>query len=79
MLATWAAALVTFFKGTQALRDIFELAVTQYYAHEESADQDAMNEIEQKRMALVSAMKQVGITDAERRTLRRMLIDLHKL
>lgn len=77
-MASLAAALVTFFKGTQALRDLFQMTVTLYYAAEEAADNREMSEIDQERDALVAALKQPGMTDAQRNLLRRKLIALSR-
>lgn len=76
---SWAALLVTFFKGTQALRDIYEQSVVLYYAIENRNDQNAQTEIQEEREAIVAALKQPGMTDANRNVLRKRLIALSKL
>ena len=73
-----AAALVTFFKGTQALRDLFQMTVTLYFSLDAAADTREMSEIDQKRDALAAALKQPGMSDAQRNTIRRELIALSR-
>jgi len=75
----WATLLVTIFKGSQAMRDIFEKAVVLFYAQENRNDQNASNEIQQEREAIVASMKQPGLTDANRNSLRKRLIALSRL
>jgi hypothetical protein len=73
-----AAFLVTVFKGSQALRDLFQETVRLYYAAEEAADTREMSEIDKQRDALAAALKQPGMTDAQRNTIRRQLIALSR-
>jgi hypothetical protein len=74
-----AALLVTIFKGSQALRDIFEGAVDLWYAEENRQDQNQMNWINQEREGILAALKQPGMTDENRRALRKRLIALSRL
>lgn len=74
----WAALLVTFFKGSQALRDIYEQSVLLYYAAEEAADQSQSDKIKEEREAIAAALKQPGMSDANRRVLVGKLIDLSR-
>lgn len=75
----WAALLVTFFKGTQALRDIYERSVVLFYAVEGQNDQNQTNEIQEEREAIVASLKQPGMTDANRNALRKRLIALSRM
>jgi hypothetical protein len=75
----WAALIVTIFKGSQALRDIYLKSVDLWFAHERAADQDQSIEIQEEREAIVAALKQPGMTDANRRSLRRRLIALSRV
>lgn len=76
----WATLIVTFFKGTQALRDIFEKSVVLFYAYENQNDENAQTDIQQEREAIVASLKQpTGLTDANRNILRKRLIALSRL
>lgn len=75
----WATLLVTFFKGSQALRDIYEKSVVLYYGLEERQDQNQQTEIQEEREAIVAALKQPGMTDVQKRALYKRLIHLSKL
>jgi hypothetical protein len=75
----WAALLVTFFKGSQALRDIYEKSVILFYAEEQRNDENNSNEIQEEREAIVASLKQPGLTDANRNSLRKRLIALSRL
>ena len=75
----WAALLVTIFKGTQALRDIYEKSVILYYAEENRKDENRNAEIEEERAGIASALKQPGMTDENRRALRKRLIALSRM
>lgn len=75
----WAALLVGFFKSTQALRDIYAQSVVLFYAIENQNDQNATNDIQEEREAIVASLKQPGLTDANRNSLRKRLIALSRL
>lgn len=74
----WAALIVTIFKGSQALRDIFDRAVILYYSEEQRQDQNETSEIQAEREALAAALSQPGMTDENRRILRKKLIALSR-
>lgn len=75
----WASLLVTIFKGSQALRDIYEQSVTLWYAEENRQDQNRTAWIEEERSAISAALKQPGLTDENRRALRKRLIALSRM
>ncbi|MBA3756780.1 MAG: hypothetical protein H0X02_11365 [Nitrosomonas sp.] len=75
----WAAAIVTFFKGSVALRDIFEKAVVLFYAEQDRRDQNQTDDVQKEREALTAALSQPGMTDANRRILLKRLMALHRL
>lgn len=75
----WAALIVTIFKGSQALRDIYERSVVLYYGLKEARDQNQQTETQEEREAIVAALKQPGLTDVQKRALYKRLITLSKL
>lgn len=75
----WATLLVTIFKGSQALRDIYERSVVLYYADQQRRDDGQMTEIEEEREAIAASLKQPGLSDANRNSLRRRLIALSRM
>lgn len=75
----WAALIVTVFKGSQALRDIYEKSVVLFYAEENRQDQNTSNEIQEEREAIVASLQQPGMSDANRNALRKRLISLSRM
>lgn len=75
---SWAALIVTIFKGSQAMRDIYEQSVVLFYAEEGRRDQNSSIEIQEEREAIVASLKQPGMSDANRNALRKRLIALSR-
>lgn len=78
-MAGIAAFIVALLKAVPAAQAIFEEAVSLYYAEENRQDQNRNSEIEEERSAIAAALKQPGLTDENRRALRKRLILLSRL
>lgn len=74
-----AAAIVAVVKALPAARDIYLRTVDLYFAEEERKDQNRSADIDEERSAIAAALKQPGMTDENRRILRKRLIALSKL
>jgi hypothetical protein len=79
MFTVIASAIVAIAKAFPAARAIFEQSVSLFYAYEAHEDQNQQTEIQEERDAIVAALKQPGMTDANRRVLRKRLIALSRL
>lgn len=73
------AAIVALIKALPAIRSIYLQTVDLYFSAQETRDQNQMSEIDEERGAIMSALKQPGVTDAQKRIFRKRLIDLSKL
>lgn len=74
-----AAFIVSIAKAIPAARDIFEQSVALYYAEENRQDENRNADIEEERSAIAASLKQPGLTDENRRALRKRLISLSRL
>ena len=71
-----ASGVVSIAKAIPAVGKIIDLVVAQYYSIEEGADQTHMNEVQKERDMLIAAIRQPGMTDAQKRVARKRLIAL---
>lgn len=74
-----AATIVALAKAIPAARDIYLRSVDLYFSMEEGKDQNQMSDVEAERSAIAAALKQIGMTDENRRVLRKRLIVLSRL
>lgn len=75
----WATLLVSIAKAVPAAKTIFLQSVDLYFAYEQSADDRETTQISEERDGIVAALKQPGMSDENRRALRRRLITLSRL
>jgi hypothetical protein len=75
----WATLIVSLAKAIPAIQKIFESSVELYYAEENREDENHTAEINQEREAIAASLKQPGLTDENRRALRKRLIALSRL
>ncbi len=73
---SWLAALVAGLKGVSAARDLINRFTELWITYEDDQDQTAANKRIRRRNALVSALSQPGMSNAERDEIRRALWDL---
>lgn len=78
-IAAIAGGIVAIAKALPAARAIVDQVVVLYYSNQQRQDDSHMTEIEEEREAIVSSLKQPGMTDANRNALRRRLIALSRL
>lgn len=71
--------IVALAKAIPAAQKIFEQSVDLYYSQQEGQDQDQVNAVQQEREGITAALTQPGMTDENRRALRKRLIALSKL
>ena len=73
-----ASLLLAIAKAFPAAEKIFSRVIELYYAKQGSDDQNNTNEIQLKRDAIIASLKQPGLTDENRASLRHLLYDLHR-
>jgi predicted DNA binding protein len=74
-----AAVVLAVVKAIPALQKIFEAAIDLYNQQQDIAAENQSIKVQREREATVAAMKQPGLTDQQRATLRRRLWELGKL
>jgi hypothetical protein len=75
----WATLIVSIAKAVPAAKKIYLQSVDLFFAYEQSSDDRETNEISEERDGIVAALQQPGMSDANRRALRRRLIALSRL
>jgi hypothetical protein len=76
-MSSFLAGLVTVFKGAQALRDIGDMFTQYWLLYQEHQDDVIVDKHREVRAGLLAALKQPGMTNAERRAIRAHLFDLY--
>ena len=76
-MTNFVTILVTIFKGAQALRDIGDMFTQYWLLYQENQDDVIINKAREVRSGLLAALKQPGMTNAERRAIRAHLFDLY--
>lgn len=71
------AALLAVFKAIPALWNIYQKSVELYIKEQNAADQANVNNVREKREALLASLKQPGLSDENRANLRHLLYSLH--
>lgn len=78
-MASTAAVILIILKALPAARDLFLAVQDAYYLAMDTAAENQSIRVLREREATVAAMKQPGLTDEQRATLRRRLWELGKL
>jgi hypothetical protein len=74
-----AALLLAIFQSIPVLHKLLTQIIDLYFTQINATEQKQMSDVQRQRDALVSAIKQPGLTNEERRTLRHSLYKLHRL
>lgn len=74
-----AQILVAIATSSKAFSKIFEEATTLYYSLKLQHDQNQSIEVAEEREKLLSDLQRQGLTDEEKRKIRKRLIDLSSL
>ena len=69
--------LVAAMKGVVALRDLADTFVSMWLLYQESAEDRIIDKHREVRAGLLAALKQPGMSNAERRAIRQHLFDLY--
>lgn len=73
----YLAALVAAFKAVQALRDIVDQFTGLWLTYQEAQEDADLERKRKVRTAIISSMKQPGLSNEERAILRQHLFDLY--
>jgi len=76
-MTAFLAGLVSAFKAVQALRDIGDMFTQFWLLYQENQDDVIIDKHREVRAGLLAALKQPGMTNAERRAIRAHLFDLY--
>lgn len=76
-MSSFLAGLVASFKAVQALRDIGDMFTQYWLLYQEHKDDVIIDKHREVRAGLLSALKQPGMTNEERRAIRAHLFDLY--
>lgn len=75
----WASAVLAVIKAIPAVYKIWKEVIDLYHEQQDAADVSKSEKVLKEREATIAAMKQPGLTDEQRGTLRRRLWELGRL
>jgi hypothetical protein len=70
------AGTVAIFKGISALKSLGDMFVSAWLEYQDHKDDAATDRLNKRRAALISSMKQPGLTNDERAEIRRAIWEL---
>lgn len=73
------ALLLSVFKAVPAIWSIYQMTVDLYIKQMNEQDESNVNNVREKREALIASLTQPGLSNENRDRIRRILYSLHKL